>query len=169
MHTCKLLAVRFLLGLNFFSCKLLACLHCSLCTELCYSIRLPPNSYLCVLLQACIATASLCSLSTETLLVNQAVVKDDHAIAALSTIINDVLWLRASCTVASGVHQCHNCVMQQRTNASTEVCTRWLPRLRNSSVGVSSQSWYFMTDSVSTADSLIISDTTLSVLNASCQ
>ena len=113
--------------------------------------------YTCVLLQVCIATVSLGSLSTETLLVNYAVVKDGNAIAVLSTTTNYVLWLRAACTVASGARQCYNCATQQRTSASTESYTKWLPRLRSSSAGVpvSSQYRYFMTYSVSITDSLL--------------
>ncbi len=41
-----------------------------------------------MLLQACIASASLGSSSTETLLVNNAVVKDSHAIPASITVFN---------------------------------------------------------------------------------
>ena len=165
-------AVRFLLGLNLFSCKLLACLQCS-CALNCVILFVcfPIYTSVCVLLQACIAAVSLGSLSTETFLVNYAVVKDGHAIVLNTTIINDVLLPRAACTVASGAHQCHNCAMQPITSANTETYTKWFLRPRKSSASVSSQYWYFMTDSVSITDSncLIIIDTTESVLNASCQ
>ncbi len=67
---------------------------------------------------------------------------------------HDVLWLQAACTVASGTYQCHNCTTQQITSASTEACTRWLPRQNYASAGVSSH--YVMTDPVSAAEPLTV-------------
>ena len=66
---------------------LLASLQSKLCRESFYSILCFPIQT-CVLLQACISTVSLGSSSTETRLVNNAVVKDGHGIIALITALN---------------------------------------------------------------------------------